>query len=137
MIGHNKMLAVGLAILMLAGCDAVPTEVDADGRPTVRVIYEGNPLADVVVRLHAVAGGPVVDQSISDAEGQAAFRQLPTPEPAAYQVSLLSASDGGWLMDPKLTERFTTDLRLKPFAQNPSQLIELPRGIVRVLSPRN
>ena len=132
-MGRRIAAACWLAIAVLAGCDGPIDGADPTGGSTVRVLYDDAPLADVVVRLHAAAGGPVLDQAISAADGLAVFTHLPSPEPAGYEVSIMSAGDGGWIMDPKVTERFTATLRLEPFAQNKAQSIRLPRGAVRVL----
>ncbi|MEM6366463.1 MAG: hypothetical protein AAF745_18700, partial [Planctomycetota bacterium] len=55
-------VAIGIAA---SGCGGQPsTSAPTDG-PQVKVVYGTDPLADVEVRLHATATGPVIAQTIS------------------------------------------------------------------------
>jgi len=119
----------------LTGCggrDSNPAVTDGLG---VAVSYRSDPLADVHVRLHGSATGPVLAQAISSTDGIAHFAETPHPQPDEYFVSLCSLGDGGWILDAKYLKPTDSGLKLKPLAEGDVQSIRLPRGAVRPLTP--
>ncbi|EMI15339.1 signal peptide protein [Rhodopirellula maiorica SM1] len=125
------------AILAFSGCgglDSGPTDSDSAG---VAVTYRSDPLADVHVRLHGSATGPVLAAAISSTDGIARFEHMPSPQPDEYFVSLCSLSDGGWILDAKYLKPSDSGLKLKSLATGEVQPIELPRSAVRPLTPIN
>lgn len=126
------LLASCLCVVVGCGDDAASP---ISTGPVVLVQYQSEPLADVHVRLLSSASGPVLTQAITQRNGQAIFVDLPSPEPEAYFVSLESVGDGGWILNPKITDRAIAPLRLKPLTDNPLQSIQLPPGSVQPLHP--
>ncbi len=117
----------------IAGCsDALPPAPPEDA-PSIKVVYQSDPVANVHVQLHGTENGPIVARAITSADGKARFVDLPDPQPAEYFVSLESVSDGGWILDPKLMQRFTKTQRLKPLTQKSTQSIELPPRSIQPL----
>jgi len=123
--------------IVIAGCGGTDSGAIPSTGPSVAVIYESNPLADVQVRLHAGPTGPVITQSISAADGTARFSGVPSPEPDEYFVSLESLSDGGWMLDAKYSQAADSGMTLKPLVTNDGQRIEIPSGAVRSLNINN
>ncbi|MCM2373219.1 hypothetical protein [Aporhodopirellula aestuarii] len=125
----------GCCTIALLGCDAQSqTETGAE-EASVKVVYQSNPLANVLIVLKQPADGKPLAHAISARSGRASFQSLPNPEPEQYVVSMESNSDGGWILDSNIMAKFCDSLRLKPFSQVPNQLIELPNRAVRSLSP--
>ncbi|WP_372716673.1 hypothetical protein [Novipirellula sp.] len=125
------------SLLTLSGCGSLqpgPTETDG---VCVAVTYGSDRLADVHVRLHGSATGPVLAQAISSTDGIARFDPMPSPQPDEYFVSLCSLSDGGWILDAKYLKPDVSGLKLKPLAEGDVHSIRLPRGAVRSLTPIN
>ncbi|KAA1258452.1 hypothetical protein LF1_09720 [Rubripirellula obstinata] len=131
---HGMMVAaIGILLpCLIAGCEPIPEESDVESERVV-IRYQGRPLADVRVGLHGDRNGPVLSQAITDDNGQAVFRDLPSPEPSPYFVTLESVSDGGWILDSRVIKRSRTKLELPPFSSQLVQEIELPSGSVKPL----
>lgn len=119
-----------LGFVVIGGCEA---ESPHDESAIVTVLYDGKPLADVSVRLHDRIDGPPLTQAITQDNGEARLPNIPSPEPAEYFVSLESFSDGGWILDPRATQRSGNALKLKSFAERLHQEIELPANSVKPL----
>ncbi|MCG8648935.1 MAG: hypothetical protein MI861_03835, partial [Pirellulales bacterium] len=106
-MSENRNSLLGRYVCVLLGCVSAiscrdtNSQVDISGAPFVRVMYQGQPLGDVQVRLHETRGGPVLAQSISRQDGNAYFTQLPSPEPPKYFITVESLSDGGWILNAK------------------------------------
>ncbi len=115
------------------GCGQSGSQMHVDGAPTVRVMYQGKPLGDIQVRLHANHGGPVLAQAISQQNGNAYFPDVPSPEPDKYFVTLESLGDGGWMLDAAACESLTETSQLNALQSSPSQRIEIPNGAVAPL----
>lgn len=117
----------------IAGCgDGVPPP-PPDDAPAILVVYRSGPVVDVQVQLHESPSGPIIAQAITSADGKARFAQLPDPQPREYCVTLESVGDGSWILDPRIMQRFTQTLRIKPLTQNSSQSIELPARSIQSL----
>ncbi|TWT50918.1 hypothetical protein Pla22_36610 [Rubripirellula amarantea] len=130
-----RSLALSPALLLLcifSGCGS-PETGTSTSNASVSVRYQGQPIADVVVRLHSELNGPPLTQAITDASGNASQFQLPSPEPPKYFVTLESVSDGGWILDLNAIERTGIVLELSSFNLNPIQNIELPPQSVQPL----
>ncbi|MCO8123087.1 hypothetical protein NHH03_15170 [Stieleria sp. TO1_6] len=123
------------SIFSVVGCVDGDEVGSAPSGPSVAVSYQSDPLADVEVSLHATLAGPVLAKAISASDGRAHFAEIPSPEPTEYFVALQSQGDGGWMLDSKFAKAAGNNLRLKPFAANDQQKIELPRGAIRPLTP--
>lgn len=119
-----------IGLIVLLGCQTRSTTPDDSASPSILIVYEGDPLANVHVRLRESEHSPVLAQAISDIDGVATFTELPSPEPSAYCVSMESVSDGGWILDAKVVEKFTRPIRLNPFAVNSRHTIEIPKRSV-------
>ncbi len=124
-----------LSCICFCGCDSSPQSDTGSGGPSITVVYEDQPLADVQVRLHEAAQGPVLAQAITSDEGRAVFRDLQSPEPSEYFVSMDSLSDGGWILNPKVVKPALDAIRVQPFATNTNQQIELPSRSIQSLQP--
>lgn len=118
---------------LIAGCGEKLPSPPPPNLPAIKVVYQSGPVANVHVQLHASDNGPVLARAITSTDGKARFVDLPNPEPSEYFVSLESVSDGSWILDPKLTQRFTKTLRLDPLTQNANQSIELPPRSIQSL----
>lgn len=129
------LVIVSVACFCL-GCDSDSSDAELP-TTTVAIVYQGNPLADVQIRLHESSGGPTLAQAITRADGKAVFGELPSPEPAKYFVSLESVGDGGWILDTRILDRQKPPLQLQPFATEPHQRMELPDRSVKPLSPNS
>jgi len=130
-----QSVAVGCTLgLLIAGCGS-PTDgiADNDG-PRLQVQYEGHPIADVHVRLHASENGDAVLQGITDRNGQIRFADVPLSEPNEYFVSMESVGDGDWILDTKRLEKSQTPMRLQPFGTTPEQHLTLPPKSIRSLT---
>ncbi|SMP64236.1 hypothetical protein SAMN06265222_108190 [Neorhodopirellula lusitana] len=134
MINFRLHLAPMMVLATLVGCDSDGPSTAAMDSPHVQVLYQDGPLPDVCVRLHETQEGPVLAQAISQHDGRARFTELPSPAPDQYFVSMESVSDGGWLLDSKITQAKQNAIRLDSFTQSPQQTIQLPRGAVRSLT---
>ncbi|MEO1616903.1 MAG: hypothetical protein AAFV88_13690 [Planctomycetota bacterium] len=128
-----RVACVFVASIALCGCsDSTPGSNHPDG-PLVRVMYQGKPLGDVQVMLHASKGSPVIAQSISRQDGNAYFTEVPSPEPPEYYVTVESVGDGGWMLDPKACQQLSKSISLQSLESSPQQQLEIPNGAVRPL----
>ena len=118
------------ACVLLSGCGTTDSPVDPSQSPFVQIMYEGQPLGDVQVRLHQTQGGPVIAQSVSRQDGNAYFTNIPSPEPSCYYVTLESLSDGSWDLNPQACQKLSENITLKTFESSPCQQIEIPDGAV-------
>lgn len=123
-----------LGSLLASGCADSSSHADFSGQPFVRVVYQGQPLGDVQVRLHETLEGPVLAQSISHQDGNAYFAEVPSPEPPKYFVTVESISDGGWILDAKACQEISKSISLEPLESSPEQRIEIPKGAIQQLS---
>lgn len=131
MIRPLNLLCLLATLVPVLGCRDVAAPETAVGK--VQVVYDGEPVVDVQVRLHAIEGGPVVAQAVTDGQGMAPFMECPSPEPDAYFVSLESVSDGSWMLDPDVVQRAAAAWKLQPFATQPEQTLKLPPRSIQVL----
>ena len=134
---HTTLLrhACGLLACVLAsGCSDTNSRVDASGLPFIQVMYQGQPIGDVQVRLHQTQGGPVIAQSVSRQDGHAYFSQVLSPEPSRYFVTQESLSDGSWMLDSQACQKLSQNISLDPLKSSPGQRIEIPDGAVYAIS---
>ncbi len=125
---------VGYCAIATLGCET-QTQPDVDNsKASVQIVYQNEPLANVLIVLKTPKAGAPLTRSISDRSGRASFQSLPSPEPEQYAVFMESNSDGGWILDSRIMTKFCDSLRLKPFSQVPNQIIELPKRAVQSLS---
>lgn len=122
------------ACALVSGCSETNSRVDISGLPFIQVMYQGEPIGDVQVRLHQIQGGPVIAQSVSRLDGYAYFSQVPSPEPSRYFVSLDSISDGSWMLDSEACQKLSQQIALNPLESSPGQRIEIPDGAVHPIS---
>ncbi|MGI9469594.1 MAG: hypothetical protein ACR2OA_20900 [Rubripirellula sp.] len=118
------------ACVLVCGCSETNSLVDTSKSPFVQVMYQGEPLGDVQVRLHETQGGPVIAQSVSRQDGNAYFSQVPSPEPAKYYVTVESLSDGSWGLNPQACQKLSESISLKALESSPAQRIDIPDGAV-------
>lgn len=133
MKSHLLNCVAAIACSSLTGCESDLPLPPPDDAPTITVMFESDPVADIEVKLHESGNGPAIVRSVTSTDGKARFVDVPDPEPAEYFVSLESASDGGWILDQDVTQRLTRKLRLKPLNQESSQTIELPSRSIKPL----
>jgi len=120
----------------LSGCRDSSSR-DISDAPFVQVMYEGQPLGDVQVRLHQVRGGPVIAQAVSGQDGNAYFWQIPSPEPSNYYVTVESLSDGSWSLTPEACQKISENISLKALESSPSQQLGIPDGaVIAISSPK-
>lgn len=128
---------IGISVVLIVtfyGCTGGDSNSPRTG-PSVSVVYQSNPIADVQIRLHDATTGSVVAQALTSSDGQAYFSKLPYPEPTEYAVSLDSVGDGGWTIDEQYTNAKDSGLRLAPLASNEQQQIDLPEDALQSLGP--
>lgn len=128
------MLLTACAFLCVAGCGGVGMSGNSASGPSVQVVYQGKPLQDIQICLHASRGGPVLTRAVSRLDGKAYFSDLPLPEPDAYFVTIESVADGGWILDPKACKELTESISLQPLEGTSKQELLIPNGAVKVLS---
>jgi hypothetical protein len=133
------------AMTMIGGCGDGSRVTSSAVGPKVQIIYQGNHLADVQVSLHLdkATVQPIL-QGISNAEGIAVLLPIAGNADAALNesslgaesmmpVTLQSFGDGGWILDPKLSELARSPLSVHVSQTDPPPVIEIPRGGVKPL----
>lgn len=132
MIKRASLWIFTIAVIAInVGCGG-DRSAELEGR-SVLVSFGNDPLADVQVNLHDSSAGPVISSAVTDGAGIARFAELPNPEPEQYWVSLISISDGGWILDNKYLEAQASGLQLGPIEGFERQTIRLPSDAVRPL----
>lgn len=133
-----SIFALAIAGATILGCGEQNMQPDVEGAPSVLVQYEGDPLSGVQVSLYEpsgskTAGQTPLAQAITANDGKAYFVNVPSPEPTQYRIELQSLGNAGWMLDPKVIDRFCKTQTLGPLNQNPAQQLSLPARSVRPL----
>ena len=136
LIDHRNRITISSACVLLgsllaSGCSDSSSPADISGQPFVRVLYQGQPLGDVQVKLHETLEGPALTHSISRQDGNAYFTQVPSPEPSRYFVTVESISDGGWILDSEACQKLSESISLEPLESSRDQRIEIHDNLRR------
>ena len=61
----TRIACLTLACSLAQGCGNAGSPTEINDGAFIQVMYEGQPLGDIQIRLHQVRGGPVIAQSVS------------------------------------------------------------------------
>lgn len=127
--------------LFLAGCSGNGDTSVSSGY-SVRIQFQQQPLADVHVMLYEQAGGPLVLEGWTTVDGTADLKipdgssfspKSSTGAPLEFAAGVHSASDGGWILQPKYADAEQGKLSVTFAVGEHSALLELPKDAVKTL----